>query len=300
MPDAPDVLPITEVERQTGIRQATLRMWEKRYGFPQPLRDQHGVRVYPLGQVERLHVIRRLIAQGVRPGKILGGGVELDALRPDLVPSCAATPEQLYVFELLRGYRLGELHSHCQHLLLDLGLRRFVIEFLAPLSTAVGEAWSRGELAVRTEHLFAQMAASILHAKQAAVRTRGAGRPKAVLATLTGEAHGLGILMAEAVMAAHGVDCIQLGTDMPPIEVVGAALDTGADIVALSFSASFPRKSVARVLSPVRAGLPAAVSVWVGGAGAQGVRDLPPGVELFAALDDIEPAIARWRAAGAA
>ncbi|MGZ5202274.1 MAG: MerR family transcriptional regulator [Telluria sp.] len=300
MPDASDLLPITEVERQTGIRQATLRMWEKRYGFPRPLRDQHGARVYPQAQVERLKMIRRLLAEGFRPGKILSGGVELEQLHPSQAPqACVATAEQLHVFELLRAYRLGELHSHFQQLLLDLGLRRFVIEFLAPLSTAVGEAWSRGELPVRSEHLFAQLAASILHAKQAAVRTRGTGRPKAVLATLTGETHGLGIMMAEAVMAAHGAECIQLGTDVPAAEVVAAAAETGADIVALSFSASFPRKSAARMLIQVRAALQPSIALWAGGAGAEGARNLPSGIELFAALDDIEPAIARRRTAAA-
>jgi MerR family transcriptional regulator, light-induced transcriptional regulator len=301
MPDGSDLLPITEVERQTGIRQATLRMWEKRYGFPRPLRDQHGVRVYPLVQVERLQVIRRLLAQGFRPGKILSGAMELEEFRPvQAAHSCVATAEQVYVFELLRAYRLGELHSHFQQLLLDLGLRRFAIEFLGPLAIAVGEAWSRGELPVRSEHLFAQLAASILHAKQAAVRTRRIGRPKAVLATLTGETHGLGIMMAEAVMAAHGAECIQLGTDVPASEVVAAASETGADIVALSFSAGFPRKSVARLLIQMRAALAPAAALWAGGAGADGLRHLPSGVNLFTTLDDIEPAIARWRASAAA
>jgi MerR family transcriptional regulator, light-induced transcriptional regulator len=300
MRDGSDLLPITEVERQTGIRQATLRMWEKRYGFPRPLRDQHGVRVYPLAQVERLQVIRRLLAEGYRPGKILSGGVVIEELRPAQdTHARVATAEQLYVFELLRNYRLGELHSHFQQLLLDLGLRRFAIEFLGPLSTAVGEAWSRGELPVRSEHLFAQLAASILHAKQAAVRTRRIGRPKAVLATLTGETHGLGIMMAEAVMAAQGAECIQLGTDVPASEVLAAASETGADIVALSFSAGYPRKSVARTLIQMRAALASSVALWAGGAGADAVRHLPSGIDLFIALDDIEAAIARWRESAA-
>jgi MerR family transcriptional regulator, light-induced transcriptional regulator len=301
MPDGSDLLPITEVERQTGIRQATLRMWEKRYGFPRPLRDQHGVRVYPLAQVERLQAIRRLLAEGFRPGKILSGAMELAELPPARAAQpCVATAEQVYVFELLRAYRLGELHSHFQQLLLDLGLRRFAIEFLGPLATAVGEAWSRGELPVRSEHLFAQLAASILHAKQAAVRTRRIGRPKAILATLTGETHGLGIMMAEAVMAAHGAECIQLGTDVPASEVLAAASETGADIVALSFSAGFPRKSVARFLTQTRHALPLSFALWVGGAGAAGLRQLPPGLDLFTELDDIESAIAQWRASAAA
>lgn len=291
-----DVLSITDVERQTGIRPATLRMWERRYGFPQPLRDRHGDRVYPLNQVECLHAARRLIAQGVRPGKIFSGEFSLE------LKSGAAKPDFLavqyeHVFNLLRQYRHAELHSHFQHRLLDLGLRRFVIEFLGPLSSAVGNAWGRGALPLRCEHLFSQVVMSFLHAKQAAVRAAGGGQgPKVILATLTGEAHELGIMMVEAVLATLGADCIQFGSDIPPQEVVAAAAETGADIVALSFSAYFPRKSAARAVLALRTALPPGVSLWVGGEGAPETVDTEDGIHVFTRLASIEAALQRWRA----
>ncbi|HTJ96057.1 MAG TPA: MerR family transcriptional regulator, partial [Rhodocyclaceae bacterium] len=48
---------ITAAERDTGLSKDLLRMWERRYGFPQPERDQHGERVYSLVQIERLRTI---------------------------------------------------------------------------------------------------------------------------------------------------------------------------------------------------------------------------------------------------
>jgi DNA-binding transcriptional MerR regulator len=38
---------IAAVERDTGIGKDTLRVWERRYGFPQPGRDSFGERSYP-------------------------------------------------------------------------------------------------------------------------------------------------------------------------------------------------------------------------------------------------------------
>ena len=297
-PPGAEVLSISEVERQTGIRPATLRMWERRYGFPQPLRDRHGDRVYPPNQVERLHAARRLMAQGVRPGKIFAAGTALQAAG---TTPLAAAPDALAlqfqpVFDLLRHYRLAALHCHFQHRLLDLGLRRFVIEFLGPLSTAVGFAWGRGELPMRCGHLYAQVAMSFLHARQAAVRAAGGGQgPKVVLATPTGEVHGLGIMMVEAVLTTLGAECVQLGTDVPPPELAAAAAETGADIVALSFSAYFPRKSAARAVTALRAALPPGVALWVGGDGAPDAADMGAGLELFNGLAAIEPALQRWR-----
>lgn len=290
-----NLLTIAEVERQTGIRPATLRMWEKRYGFPQPLRDRHGDRVYPVSQVERLQAVRCLMDQGFRPGKILAGGLKagIDPPRPDAANVPAA---HRHVFALLRAYGLAELHGHFQYRLLELGLRRFVIEFLAPLSKAVGTAWSRGELPIRCEHLYAQLAMSILHAKQAAVRTAGDGRPRVVLATLTGETHALGIMMVEAVLATLGAECVQLGSNTPPLEVAAAARESGADIVALSFSASFPARSLVRMTAALRAGLPPAIAVWAGGDGIRDQAALASGIDVIDTLDAIEPALVRWHA----
>ena len=50
-------LSIAAVERDTGLSKDTLRVWERRYGFPLPGRDGIGERAYTLEQVEKLRVI---------------------------------------------------------------------------------------------------------------------------------------------------------------------------------------------------------------------------------------------------
>ena len=65
------VLPIAAVERDTGLSKDTLRVWERRYGFPMPLRDAQGGRNYPTAQVERLRMLKRLLDAGHRPGKLM-------------------------------------------------------------------------------------------------------------------------------------------------------------------------------------------------------------------------------------
>ena len=54
-------LSIAAAERDTGLTKDTLRVWERRYGFPRPDRDGGGERAYPLEQVEKLRVVKRLI-----------------------------------------------------------------------------------------------------------------------------------------------------------------------------------------------------------------------------------------------
>src|SRR6478735_862598 len=61
---------IAAVERDTGLSKDTLRVWERRYGFPTPVRDQHDERLYSTDQLEKLRLLRLLIDYGHRPGKI--------------------------------------------------------------------------------------------------------------------------------------------------------------------------------------------------------------------------------------
>ena len=68
---ASPAISIAHLERETGLSKDTLRVWERRYGFPAPLRGANDERLYPADQAECLHVIRRLMVGGARPGKIV-------------------------------------------------------------------------------------------------------------------------------------------------------------------------------------------------------------------------------------
>src|SRR5216110_3520529 len=64
-------LNISAVERETGLSKDVLRIWERRYGFPEPHRDDNAERQYPQEQVAKLRAIKRLMDAGLRPGKLI-------------------------------------------------------------------------------------------------------------------------------------------------------------------------------------------------------------------------------------
>ncbi len=68
----PLMMSIAAVERDTGLSKDTLRVWERRYEFPQPVRDSQGERCYPLDQIEKLRLIKRLLDVGHRPSRLVG------------------------------------------------------------------------------------------------------------------------------------------------------------------------------------------------------------------------------------
>jgi hypothetical protein len=67
----------------------------------------------------------------------------------------------------------------------------------APLNTAVGEAWLRGEISVAQEHVYTE-AVQLRAAPGDRQRARALRpAPRILMATLPQEPHGLGLLMAK-------------------------------------------------------------------------------------------------------
>lgn len=298
---------IGAVERDTGLSKDTLRVWERRYGFPQPKRDAFGERVYSAADVDKLRVIKRLLDRGHRPGKIIeltldelhrlaqeegangkskaAAGASSDVQRADLDP---------YV-DLLKAHQVRELRDEFGQAVLRHGLAQFVTSILAPLNERVGEAWTRGYLQVFEEHLYTESVQAVLRNAINAIPA-SVQRPNVLLTTFPQESHGLGILMAEAMLALEGCRCVSLGTCTPIGEIVLAAQAHRSDILALSFSSSLAMNPVLDGLAELRMRLPPATEIWAGGT-CEGLHRRPPAqVRTFRTLEAIAPAVAQWRA----
>jgi DNA-binding transcriptional MerR regulator/methylmalonyl-CoA mutase cobalamin-binding subunit len=305
---SPVSLTIGSVERDTGLSKDTLRVWERRYGFPAPERDALGERAYPLDQVDKLRTLKRLLDLGHRPGRIVGLPIEdLQRLARASAATPSAGPPQARgqdvdldaLLRLLTGHRFDELRGELSQLLLRKGLAHFVAEVVAPLNEAVGEAWTRGGLQIFEEHLYTEVVQGLLRSAIGSLQRSGQ-RPRVLLTTFPQEPHGLGILMAEASFALEGCRCVSLGVQTPVWDIALAAEAQRADIVALSFSPAVNPNQALDGLAELRGRLPAPVEIWAGGACPALHRRPPQGVLALRRLDEVAPALQRWRQANAA
>lgn len=60
-----DKLKIKDVAERTGVAAATIRMWEQRYGFPNPTRTASGYRLYTDADIESIRAVLALRARGL-------------------------------------------------------------------------------------------------------------------------------------------------------------------------------------------------------------------------------------------
>jgi methylmalonyl-CoA mutase cobalamin-binding subunit len=253
-PAAPPQLSIGALSRATGIPVETLRTWEQRYGFPVPSRRPSGHRVYPGTVVPRLRRISEAIARGHRAGQVVNASDGTHTARVD------------DLLDAVRRYDAAQLN---QLLLADwarLGVLGFLTERVGPLLDAVGEGWADTTLEIRHEHFVSEQAGGLLRSLRAPFDQRARG-PVCVLATLPGEQHGLGLLMAALVAAAADMRVRVAGTDLPVTQLSALARELRARVVAISVSAA-GASGARRHLRTLRTQLPRQVLIVTGGAGA--------------------------------
>lgn len=309
---SPAWLSIADVERETGIGKDTLRVWERRYGFPQPERDAHGERRYDAAQLERLRWVRRLLDAGHRPSQVLP--LELAALQAlgEQAPSsrrmraahqaqarqaAPPAPDAAWL-EAVRHHRVAELRRLLQLHLLEHGLLATLDHAVSPLAAAVGLAWAAGELTVVQEHLFSEVVEAVLRETIASLEQAGGPPrpPRVLLTTLPGELHTLGLLMADSALALLGCERLPLGPNTPVSDIVAAAARLQVDVVALSTSQHAQPRALRADLARLRAALPGHTELWLGGpVRALLGRQPPAGVLLVERVAELPARIEAWR-----
>ena len=279
---------IAAVERETGLGKDTLRVWERRYGFPRPERDENGDRLYPADQIARLRLIKRLMDRGHRPGRLVvadeasllllaaergesapGGAPAAQSAAPARTrdgPSGAVSRGVGAIFSCLRLHDVPGLKRALSQCLAQEGLQAFVLDTVPKLNALVGEGWESGQIEVFEEHLYTEQMQILLRQAIAGLPS-GSRRPTVLLTTVPEEQHMLGILMLEALLTLQGIHCVSLGTQTPLTEIAAAVEAHHADVVALSFSAAFASRQVLPLVDQLRGRLPLQVALWVGGGG---------------------------------
>jgi methanogenic corrinoid protein MtbC1 len=277
------------LSRATGVPIETLRTWELRYGFPKSVRKPSGHRQFDVAHVERIRRMAQALDRGLRAGEVVPA---TDAVLESLlatVPVKPVTRSQALPFDthsLIEAVKKFDADRLMRSLYSDLAQEdpiAYIEARIAPCLEVLGSAWQKGEIDVAHEHFASERVSDVLRGARLRFEETATG-PLVVLATLPGEAHGLGVQMAALVLSARSLRVLSLGTEVPVAEVAALAGSTGALAVGISASISTQKQAVAAV-GALRSALPRKIELVVGGAGAP--RDIK-GTTAFSNLRDLD------------
>ena len=238
------------VEQRTGLRPATFRAWERRYGFPKPRRLPGNQRLYSDQDIAAIRWLQRrtdeglsishairLLQERLREGSVhhqqqatAQPGRPTSALAEDLGRALMAFDSNAAERIMGEAFAMYRVEDVC------LGV-------LGPMLVKVGERWHRGELSVATEHFATSFARRKLFALFNAYET-GHGRGLIFTACAPDEWHEVGILIISLFLVRHGFRLRYLGPNLsgeglaetlalhrPDLLVISATSDDTADRV---------------------------------------------------------------------
>ena len=194
---------IKQASRLTGVPEASLRGWERRYGVVVPHRNESGYRLYDEAALSAVSTMRRLVDDGWSPAEAA------DAVRNGTAP---AVPDEVASEEASSGFTQPNAVVYMQRFLsaaaqmdtagieesLDggfaLGSFEHVVDsWLFPTLAALGEGWALGEIDVAGEHAASHAVHRRLSAAYDAAGSRSRG-PAVVVGVPPGSQHDLGAL----------------------------------------------------------------------------------------------------------
>jgi len=277
----PELLSIGDICSETGLSADVVRVWERRYGFPVPVRLPSGHRRYRQADLHQLRLMAEAVAQGHRPSMVARAGEA--TLKRLLIPMDNPGVEAL--FHAVVAMDSDRMRWLLRESLDQLGWKPFLQHIVAQLLDRVGMAWAEGSIGIQQEHLLTEVLEDLLRERRLEFQTMP-DRGRVLLCTLPGERHRLGLLMAALAYAAQGISTELLGVDLPVASIAQAARTLRVDRVAVSLSIQSAGESTRRLLLDLHDRLPAGCRLIVGGQGAARTRKID-GVERMMGLDVI-------------
>jgi len=291
-------LSVGRVADETGIPVETLRVWERRYQAPKPVRRPSGHRRYTWRQIHWLRRVAEAVALGYRPSKALRFQTdELDAVLRENRSMVAPPGEEERWLELVRNFQEPELRRLLTEAYEKQSPVEYVRNLVGPLVTSIGRNWAEGKLDVRHEHFASQIIVEMLDSQRERLgRNVEAGGPLLLFTTLPEEAHGLGLHMVGLLAAARGVRMHILGTQTPVDQIQKGVEESGAKAVGLSISlGGFSIRTGDNIAELVEK-LDGKAEVLLGGEGVRRVRKKMNGVRYMAELRDLDAWLVDFRA----
>ncbi len=259
---------IQQLSKEIGISIDTLRIWERRYGFPIPTRNARGHRSYSGDQVDELRIVKKLQSLGHRPGKIFALS---SAERRELLTVAAEQelPPNQALQQLTKEFSPSQIDEELREQLQKLGLVSFIHQYALPLLQALDQGWTEGSISIAREHLVSDRLEQLLR-EQLVTEQPTKSQKQLLFLTLSGERHKLGLLLAAALFHAEGIGCILLNQELPISEVPQLASELQVDGVALSFSFHYSTRQAKNDLARLRNQLDPQFKLIAGGQAVQG------------------------------
>jgi DNA-binding transcriptional MerR regulator len=237
---------INDLEKLTGIKAHTIRIWEKRYGLLRPKRTNTNIRYYNAEDLRRLLNITLLNRNGFKISRI----AELN-------------DHEINEKVLTISNRNSDVEDHIQNLIMamfHLNVARFeklytvlyinrgfestFNDIIWPFLSKVGLLWQTGTISVAHEHFATNLIRQkLMVAIDNCLPTHNLKSKKYVLFLPENEYHELGLLYAHYLLKQSSHNVTYLGASLPLQSINEVNIVHQADYLVVSFTSAYNRNA---------------------------------------------------------
>lgn len=212
---------IKELERLSGIKAHTLRIWEKRYNLFEPDRTDTNIRYYSDEDLKKLLNVSILSNSGIKISKIVSMDDE-ELKRTIANVEDAAVIKQKRVDDLILPmieYDEKTFNRLFDNYIQEIGVEKTFIDVIYPFLEKIGILWLTDDVDPAqehfTSHLIRQKLSSVIEELPAVKEPSN----KAILFLPEGEYHELGLLFFAYMYKKRGVKVFYFGQSIPLSEI---------------------------------------------------------------------------------
>jgi DNA-binding transcriptional MerR regulator len=213
---------IKDLERLSGIKAHTIRIWEKRYGLIEPERTSTNIRTYCDGDLRKLLNFSVLNRNGYKVSQIAKLSPEevTDSINK-LTENLTDTESQIENLAIaMIDLDEAKFEKILSRAIMQFGFEDTVIRVLNPFLVRIGIMWQTGSINPAQEHFVSNLIRQkILVAIDSQISGDTSGSKIFLLFLPEGEQHELGLLFANYMIRKRGHKVIYLGQNIPLIDL---------------------------------------------------------------------------------
>jgi DNA-binding transcriptional MerR regulator len=207
---------IKDLERLSGIKAHTIRIWEKRYRLIQPQRTTTNIRSYSDEDLKRILNVSALNTRGIRISKIAGmDAAEINRKLMELNESVSDHGVQIDKLIIatvdLDESAFDSVLEHAERK----GFEDCITGVIYPFLEKIGLLWQTGSINPAQEHFISNLIRQRIIVSTAALKLPSRVKRRAILFLPEGELHEIGLLYFNYILRSRGWKTYYLGQSVP-------------------------------------------------------------------------------------
>ncbi|MBU2652296.1 MAG: MerR family transcriptional regulator [Bacteroidetes bacterium] len=234
---------IKDLERLTGIKAHTIRIWEKRYNIVQPERTESNIRCYSDENLKKLLNVSILVKNGYKISRIADfedADINEKILEVSRMNNHHSNQVESLIVSMIELDE-SKFEKILNTAIIKLGFESTVFEIISPLFEKIGVLWQTGSINPAQEHFISNLIRRKLFVAIDGLSTYfEPGAKKVTLYLPEWELHEIGLLLYDYLLRKHGIKTFFLGQSLPIHDLVAVSRVQVPDYILTVFTSSLP------------------------------------------------------------